>query len=170
MKKMLVKASVVSTLLMASVVYAVCPSPNKVDGMYLVDDINGVVTDNVTGLMWARCTQGLTAPACAPGSVTTADWLGAFNAVKAANIAVLHGHSDWRLPNVKELASIVDKECSPTINATVFPATAGIAYWTSSPAKQMNDSAFMVNFSSGAVEADVKASNTHAVRLVRTAN
>ena len=59
-----------------------------------VDNGNGTVTDLATGLMWQKKdnTQGV-------------DWKDALDYAKKLNVG---GHSDWRLPNAKELQSIVD--------------------------------------------------------------
>ena len=64
-----------------------------------VDNHNGTVTDKATGLMWQQSdsSKGL-------------NWEGA---LEYANQSKLGGHSDWRLPNAKELQSIVDYTRSP---------------------------------------------------------
>ncbi|MCP4124611.1 MAG: DUF1566 domain-containing protein, partial [Bacteroidetes bacterium] len=59
----------------------------------LVDNENGTISDNATGLMWQQADDG-----------TTRDWK---NALSYAENLSLGGHSDWRLPNAKELQSIV---------------------------------------------------------------
>ncbi|MUU77158.1 Lcl C-terminal domain-containing protein [Winogradskyella endarachnes] len=63
------------------------------------DNGNGTITDNATGLMWAKndSEQGL-------------DWK---NALYYAENSELAGYSDWRLPNVKELQGIVDYNFAP---------------------------------------------------------
>ncbi|MDP4028446.1 MAG: DUF1566 domain-containing protein [Gallionella sp.] len=57
-------------------------------------------------------------------------WNAALAAAKDANFA---GHSDWRLPNIKELESIVES-CgyNPAINRTLFPATPDEYFWSGS--------------------------------------
>jgi len=60
-----------------------------------VDETN-CVTDNMTGLIWAR-------NANLPGGLMT--WT---NAVAFCEGLTYGGHSDWRLPNVKELHSLID--------------------------------------------------------------
>jgi hypothetical protein len=59
------------------------------------DNEDNTVTDNLTGLMWAQ-------DANATGTET---WS---NALTYCNDLDLGGHTDWRLPNVKELLSLID--------------------------------------------------------------
>ncbi len=56
------------------------------------DNGDGTVTDEATGLMWAQSDDGV-----------ELDWE---DALAYADDSDLGGHSDWRLPNVKELQSI----------------------------------------------------------------
>lgn len=64
-----------------------------------VDNGDGTITDNATGLMWMQNDngEGLT-------------WENALSYAEAFEFA---GYSDWRLPSVKELQSIVDYTRSP---------------------------------------------------------
>lgn len=61
---------------------------------------DGTITDNSTGLMWLQSDDGV-----------TRDWE---NALTYAESSTYAGHSDWRLPNVKELQGIVDYNYSPS--------------------------------------------------------
>ena len=65
-----------------------------------VNNGNGTITDNSTGLMWAQSDSG--------GGI---DWS---LALAYAENSTLAGYSDWRLPNVKELQGIVDYTKSPS--------------------------------------------------------
>lgn len=92
---------------------------------------DGTVTDSRTGLMWKRCAEGLSGPDCAAGSVIGYSWS---QALALADNHSFAGYDDWRLPDIKELASIVENRCyKPSINADVFPATPEIGFWSSSP-------------------------------------
>ncbi len=70
---------------------------------------NGTITDNATGLMWMRSDngEGLT-------------WEEALAYAENLDFA---GHTDWRLPDIKELQSIVDYTRSPetTSSAAIDP-------------------------------------------------
>lgn len=65
-----------------------------------VDNGDGTITDNATQLMWTQ-----------DDNEVGIDWQ---DALAYAEDFELAGHSDWRLPNVKELQSIVDYSYSPT--------------------------------------------------------
>jgi len=67
-----------------------------------VDNGDGTITDNATGLMWQK-----------DDSQTGLNWEEALNWVQQKNAENYLGHNDWRLPNVKELQSIVDYSRSP---------------------------------------------------------
>jgi hypothetical protein len=90
-----------------------------------------VVVDNTTGLTWQGCVAGLTGSDCATGSATIMVWADGLAYCEGLSWA---GQSDWRVPNRKELASIVDsRRTSPAIDLTAFPATPSNQYqWSSS--------------------------------------
>jgi len=66
------------------------------------DNNDGTVTDQATGLMWMQEDTG-----------SAENWQEALTHVEYLNEQVHLGHSDWRLPNAKELQSIVDYTISP---------------------------------------------------------
>jgi len=66
-----------------------------------VDNGDGTITDNATGLMWQQTDDG-----------TSRDWE---DALAYAENLTLANYSDWRLPNAKELQSIVDYTRCPDI-------------------------------------------------------
>ena len=68
----------------------------------LVDNGSGTITDEATGRMWSKADSG--APM---------DWRGALAWVQAKNAEKHLGHDDWRLPDVKELQSLVDYTWAP---------------------------------------------------------
>lgn len=97
------------------------------------DNGDSTITDAATGLMWDRDDSG-----------AGMDWKAALAWVQAKNAANHRGHDDWRLPNAKELQSLVDYTRAPdaTSSAAIDPvfATSAIvneagqsdfpSYWT----------------------------------------
>ena len=131
-----------------------------------VDHGNGTATHSKTGLMWSRCAVGQSwNGASCTGTASALTWQGALQAGQTATTA---GHTDWRLPNLKELRSIVEEQCSnPSVNTTVFPGTSASYFWSASAHAYLSNNAWVVNFSYGyANYSDVK-SVTYQVRLVR---
>ena len=104
-----------------------------------IDHGDGTVTDTKTGLMWKRCSEGQAwnGSTCSDTSesVTYFTWQGALQQAQAINsTGGFAGQSDWRVPNPKELTSLVEEQCfEPAINITVFPATYTSLFWSSSP-------------------------------------
>jgi len=102
------------------------------------DGRDGTVTDKQSKLMWMRCAVGQqwTQGACA-GQSSVLSWAEAEQAAKAVNQKGQFFYSDWRLPQLPELASIAERQCkSPRINLEIFPNTVPDFFWsaTSRPA------------------------------------
>ena len=129
------------------------------------DNGDGTVSDTVTGLTWKRCAEGqIWDGASCSGSATALTWQAALQAGAASTFA---GHSDWRLPNIKELGSIVERQCAdPAINLSVFPGTTASGFWSGSPYAGNSDYACYVNFYYGFGTVGYTVSN-YDVRLVR---
>lgn len=121
--------------------------------MDFTDNGDGTVTDNVTGLMWQQATAD---------SMT---WEAALAYCEGLPLA---GYSDWRLPTIRELCSIVDYGTySPAIDTEYFPDTMSSNYWSSTSNASHTDSAWLVYFNYGYDDYDYKA-NTYYVRVVRS--
>ncbi len=108
---------------------------------------NGTVTDHSTGLTW----QKGTADTNNDGSITAGiypagdkkKWLDALSWCETSTFA---GYSDWRLPNVRELFSLVDTTTyNPSIHYT-FQCEVD-SYWSATG--KGNSYAWVVNFNSG---------------------
>lgn len=67
-----------------------------------VDNGDGTVTDKVTGLMWAKSPD-----MNGDGRITAADKKTYQEALAGASTFNLAGYTDWRLPTVKELYSLI---------------------------------------------------------------
>ena len=123
-----------------------CP----MDGRF-VDNGDGTVTDTCTGLTWQQET--------APGEY---NWAEALRYCEDLDFA---GHDDWRLPNLRELESIVDYgRYDPAIDP-VFSAESSW-YWSSSSDVVGTDLAWIVVFNGGFVYRDGKLFRGY-VRAVR---
>ena len=125
------------------------------------DHGDGTVTDNATGLMWAKDGTGA---GCYSGSTRT--WLQALTWANGLSFAT---YTDWRLPNVNELYSICMKDATmsaPYINHTYFPNTVSDCYWSSTSYPYYTGVALFVGFNNGSVGHNYKATNCY-VRAVR---
>lgn len=109
---------------------------------------NGTVTDTKTGLMWKQCTEGLSGVGCATGTARTFTWQAILRQAQSVNTTGgFAGFTDWRVPNVNELRSIVEWQCTnPMINLSVFPNTAPAVFWSSSPIAASSSSAWVIDF------------------------
>jgi hypothetical protein len=122
----------------------------------LVDNGDGTVTDNRTTLMWQQAE---------PGKMY---WGTAVSYCKNSTLA---NKSGWRLPNVKELQSLVDyTRTYPAFDTTAFPNVGSTytAYWASTTDAYTTSDAWYVSAVDGQVYTWVeKASNQYYVRCVR---
>uniref|UniRef100_UPI00405621AD Lcl domain-containing protein n=1 Tax=Candidatus Electronema sp. TaxID=2698783 RepID=UPI00405621AD len=151
------------------------PPKGKAIGQY-IDHGDGTVTDTKTGLMWKRCSEGLSGMDCKEGKLKRYNWADAVKHFKNVKYA---GYKDWRLPTIDELKTLVycskgqdkDEWCKngsekPTINQQAFPNTEAWAYWSWSPYMGNSAYAWYVNFRRGYSAYDSRA-YVSAVRLVR---
>jgi hypothetical protein len=124
-----------------------------------VDNGDGTVTHTGTGLMWQK-----------EDDDTTPDWTTAISNCEAES--TLGGYSDWRLPNINELQTIVDyaDDTTPLINSTYFPNTDSAFYWTSTSAANDGspEEAYGINFDNGYTVLRGKDGSTYNYRCVRT--
>jgi hypothetical protein len=143
-----------------------------------VDNGDGTITDTRTGLMWEKQSDD--------GSVHDQDnltsWAGAFDAVAALNTASFAGHTDWRLPNLVEMQSIVNygavhptaftafnTGCAAACTVTTCSCTQStFTYWTSTTYQNFPTAALYVDFSVGISSFTDKDDTAH-VRAVRDA-
>ena len=79
---------------------------------------DGTVTDSTTGLIWQQAEV-----------TSTMTWESALTYCEGL---ALGSHTDWRLPNIKELRSISDNtRAAPSVNTTYFPGAQAARYWSS---------------------------------------
>ncbi|MDF1762155.1 MAG: DUF1566 domain-containing protein [Oleibacter sp.] len=134
------------------------------DNRYVVHN-DGTVTDTATGLMWKQCSEGqIWNDGTCNGTATTHNFETAHALASEANDG---DYYDWRLPNVKELASLVaENRNDPAINLTIFPDTFSSYFWSSSPYGNDGASSWIVDFYGG-VDGNDSRTNANYVRLVR---
>ena len=122
------------------------------------DNGNGTITDNATGLMWAKDGNGT---GCNFGNQANYS-----SAVLWAQGLVWAVHRDWRLPNRRELESLVDAgRNSPAINP-IFSNTKLGYYWSSTLQNSNPTGAWVVDFAAGDVVVN-PTTNNYCVRVVR---
>ena len=135
------------------------------DDQFLVNQ--QTVTDITTGLMWMRCSVGQTLinNNCSGPAGKFSTWKAALDgAIKNKTMA---SFSDWRLPNIKELDTIVERACAePAISLAVFPDTPSAIYWSSTPQKDNQYIARIIDFSDGLEFLRASVTERH-IRLVR---
>ncbi len=142
-----------------------------------IDNGDGTITDTRTGLMWEKLGDD--------GSIHDQDTIYTWSAAVSGKVATLNGgggfagHTDWRLPNIHELQSLVNYGAlSPALHA---PFTAGCmggcaatacscsqasTYWSSTTYQNFPSAAWYVSFFDGLVLGDDKT-NGYYVRAVR---
>lgn len=131
------------------------------------DNGDGPVTDASTGLSWMRCAIGqLWTGSTCMATATAYLWPYAYALTGAVSFA---GHNDWRLPNVRELQTILDRsKYSPAIDAATFPNTPATPFWSATDYAGVPSAAWYVHFGDGYVGSVLKLSaNPAQVRLVR---
>lgn len=131
---------------------------------YQLNFNNGLyeVVDKRTNLIWLRCSigQAWNGETCT-GTAKSYDWKAALIAVKAIG-------KGYRIPNIKELQSLVEDSCyASSINEVFFPATSPVYYWSSSAVTNSPDWIWTVNFNRGNLAMVLKF-NTINIRAVRT--
>jgi hypothetical protein len=136
----------------------------KPDSRYTYNSAGDEVTDSVTNLTWKRCAEGMSwSGSSCTGTASTFIWEGAL--AQAASVAQTTGLA-WRMPNIKELKSLVETACyGQAINQTAFPSTPTYA-WSASPGAASAGDAWGVSFGDGYDGRGDKGGN-YSVRLVR---
>jgi len=131
---------------------------------YTVSNDGTEVNDLATGLTWRRCAEGMQGSTCA-GTASTYTHEAALQQAASVSTPTLA----WRLPNVKELASIADDNIgNPAIDSSVFPTTPfDKPFWSSTPYVGDPAIAMVVYFSYGHTYSGLRSSSNY-VRLVRT--
>lgn len=121
-----------------------------------VDNGDGTVTDTTTGLMWQQETGG------------KMEWESAISYCEALETG---GHTDWRLPTIKELQTIADyNRYSPAIDTGYFPNTFSSFYWAATTDSSNSSLAWGIYLDYGHAKRNKKGYNNYYVRAVRGGN
>ena len=129
------------------------PSPR------FTDNGDGTITDHLTGLMWDQTGDRF-------GSETWPSALG------DCNDLVLGGNDDWRLPNRRELRSLMHYAQSSQagwLNAPSGPFSSiqSDYHWTSTTYSSANSEAYAISLTNAYMWGDSKASDSRYVLAVR---
>ena len=109
---------------------------DNIDGPYY-DHGNGTVSDIGTGLLWQQ-----------PEEAPEFSW---HQAVGYCENLTLAGYTDWRLPDLCQLQSLLDRSYTPKINTTYFPNAQTRPYWTWDVVRYNPDYAWYADFSNAYV-------------------
>tara|TARA_B100001059_G_scaffold147744_1_gene147699 strand:- start:244 stop:606 length:363 start_codon:yes stop_codon:yes gene_type:complete len=117
--------------------------------------------------MWQRCSYSQTyntETLQCEGSTPAVTWQ---EALRGATNDTTANYDDWQVPNIKELASILEHSCTePSINEVVFLGTKSQNYWSSTSGVSSMSSAWVYQFDSGLNSLRPKTSDVY-LRLVR---
>jgi len=154
----------------------VCPAAGNVlaqDGSYnttnqqsYTDNGDNTVTESVTGLVWSKCSAGLTGATCATGAAATYTHADALT--YCSNNTVGLPGTGWRLPSIIELSGLVKNEGTVLLIDGQFPGTiVSSYYWTSTSYSLYTANAWVVFFSNGYLFNSLNKTFSYYVRCVR---
>lgn len=137
---------------------------------------NNCVVDKKTGLIWNKDPStaiyhaGLAEHLLWDAEAEAADLANhdIFGYADGANTAGLSGFTDWRVPNILEMTSIMEYEANDARPDPTYFGTPTIAnYWTSTTRPNSTTQALPCHFGSGSVAAIAKTTAHYATYLVR---
>jgi hypothetical protein len=143
-----------------------------------VDNGNGTITDTNTTLVWEKLSDD---NSIHDYDYTQHQWAGAFyEKVKQLNEEAFAGFTDWRVPNIKELSTLIDYsfnaspavstafnyDCKPGCTVATCSCTKGSNYWTSTSLEPAGTNAWVINFQNALISNQTKT-QYYFVRAVR---
>ena len=133
---------------------------------------NECVWDNNTKKMWARYVPD---GDIGPGGDGRLYWIDdvndedIFDFVDQANLKRLGGFSDWRVPNVVEMASLINYGTdTPSIDTVAFPSSQPFPHWTGTTHNGLTTYAWNIDFIDGNCVKVEKAVIKSFCRLIRS--
>lgn len=106
-------------------------------------------TDKVTGLIWKRCSAGTNysdGDGRCDGTPLRLSWV---QAIRYASAEAKSSGKSWRVPNLKELDSLLDLTHEARSDYAVFPGLAAAPFWSSTAYSQQAERAWCVQFGNG---------------------
>lgn len=120
------------------------------------------VLDRVSQRMWAKSAAHSPGPVC---------WASAIELVKGMNVNGVWGYNDWRLPNIRELESLVDLGCHTPALTPSHPFTSVLeGYWSSTTSAYEPRYAWVLYMMDGGVGVGFKVLHDFFVWPVRNAD
>ncbi|MGD0844412.1 MAG: DUF1566 domain-containing protein [Geobacteraceae bacterium] len=133
------------------------------------DNGNGTVTDNLTGLDWSKDANAPGPDACAPG--TAKIWEDALVYISCLNNNSYLGFTDWRLPNINELGSLLNFDVphmETWLGESGFINVQSWWYWSSTSQAYDKNKAWSVSWPANLMNVPEKNLTTIRVWPVRT--
>lgn len=130
------------------------------NGDRFTDNGDGTITDNATSLMWPKDFAGA-------GAEIVAEKLWS-EALAWANELSFAGYTDWRIPNLLELASLIDLSLADPGTWVLFENDPSSNFWTSSRYVEMTTYAWRVDTYDGTRAISKKEESNRKVIAVRS--
>ncbi|MDQ5939103.1 MAG: hypothetical protein QG557_50 [Pseudomonadota bacterium] len=139
------------------------------DKKYIISDNGQEVLDMQTNLIWRRCVEGMlwNGQTCVDENGSGPSFFMFEEALQHAAKQAANTKKGWRLPNVKEITSLMDySQPDMAINLNVFTATPNAQSWSSSSYSADAFNSWIVHLYYGKVYYDY-TEDKGVVRLVR---
>lgn len=135
--------------------------PDNTSNLRFIDNGDGTVTDVVNLTIWDKCSVGQ--------QYEEGKCNGAPDHFETWQEALIYASEQdaRRLPNIKELGSLVNRKClEPAINGEIFPDTPLAVYWSNTPSNEVNEG-LIIDFTDG-TEVVRDVNRQRYIRLVVT--
>lgn len=125
-------------------VRCVSGNPQTMATPNFVDNGDGTILDNTSGMIWTKCGHTQTLPNC--NGTGALNWQSALNYCNQLSNDNFAGRN-WRLPTIRELVTILNPQrtSNPRTYTNLFPNTMQM-YWSSTTRADTTSQAWVVNF------------------------